>query len=254
MKKHLIIVVATVFALASLASRAQSPAQQSVTITPTPSTTTPSASPSAAATSSAAAAYAVATSSVSNTQALNYIHYLDELGINDANRALEQVSLSQAVTLAQTMLTNHNQNELQVEQVASTQELPLYYFQESNYQIAANNQLAASAGTQTYDAVFASLEVSNYQIALQTLEAFLGLATNSNVISLITQTIPIIQSELQLAEAVLTAAGVSTPVTSPSITPTPSPTVSPPPSPSPSVSPSPSPSVEPTSTTMLRKP
>jgi predicted outer membrane protein len=252
MKKFLVSGAVLALALTSLITHAQSPAQQSVTSSPSWTTTTPTSSPSGG---PSAIDLTAELTSLTNTEALNFLHHVNVLEINESEQALQEVTLPQAITLAQTMLTDSQQNEMQVQQLAAIKGVTLYMFQPATYEVAAEAQLATLSGTQYYDAAFASLELLNQQSALQTLQLMLNSVTDPDIKSLINQTIPVVQQHIQLAQAVLSAEGVSTqPTASPSpspsasVSPSPSPSVSPIPSPSPSVQPSASPSVLPSGT------
>lgn len=194
------------------------------------SSPTPSATGSASPTPSASAG-AVAPG-VELATAMNFLHHTNVLEIGESNNALAKLSDPSAITLANTIISDHQSNEQQVVALAARKNITLYEFQPSTYEIAATNALSTLSGP-TFDSTYKSHELEGHQAVLSQLQMMQSTVTDPDVKSLINSTIPVVQQHIQLAGATSQAGA------QPSSSPQPTSSASPSPSVSPSASPSP---------------
>jgi hypothetical protein len=138
------------------------------------------------------------------------------------------VQSQNALTLAQSLVTDHQANEQEVTQLATKKGIVLYPVQPTNVEVAQDNFLSKQTGA-SYDQVFLLIQKQSHQDSVNRLQGLSSEVTDPDIKDLVNQTLTIEQKHLGLAGG-----------TAPQ--PSPSPTASASPSPSPSVSPSVSPS------------
>jgi putative membrane protein len=213
MKKS-VISLATVILCGSFYVQAQTgggmPSNRPSTTPSSGPSTTPSSGPSSMPGMSPAIA------SLNNDTLLNYIHHLNNEEVSAANTALDQLTNQQARDFAQSMVTEHSQNELQVVQLSSQKGLPLYGYQPSTVDIAIDSQLQTLSGP-TYDLAYLNTQLTGHQKALQDLKLLQSQVTDPDLQNLTNQSITAIQKHIDMANAAingLSAGSTSSPTPS----------------------------------------
>jgi predicted outer membrane protein len=224
-------VITSVLFLGGITTALSQPGPSSPSNSPSdnPTATPPSGAPSAGASGSI-----TLSNELSGGILINFLHHLNNVELFQANNALARLENEQARTYAQDMITEHQQNDQQISQLASTKGIPIYAFQFSTVDIANNAELALLNGPE-FDLSYMQLQLINHQKALQDLTQIQGLITDPELSDLITQVIPVIQTHITDAITVINGlAGASpspgtsaSPGSSPSSFPGASPTSSP---------------------------
>jgi predicted outer membrane protein len=212
-----------------------------------PSTSSPPTTPTPGSTPGSSTAL----NRLNNAVAMNFMHHMNLTEINEASVALF-TSNNQAVrTYAQTMITEHQQNEQNLIQLANQKNVPIYAYQPSTVNIATDAELQSLPNNE-FDSAYLQVQLNEHRKALQDLNLLRSQVTDSDIQNLINQTIPAIQKHVDLANSSISSAATPTPTSTPTAISTPSPTPTDSPSPDPTDSPtptsSPSPSASPTST------
>ena len=182
---------------------------------------------------------------IRNSEALNYLHHIDQLQTQRGTAAQSKATSEQAKGLADALVTDHQATEQQVTSLASQKGIPLATFGEATYETAVDRLLASLSGAE-YDDAFLQVELENHQQIVQRLQSLQSEVSDPDIQSLISDTIPTEQKHADLASGAILPSPSASPSGSPSagVSPSPSPSVSASPSPSVSASASPSPSVE----------
>jgi predicted outer membrane protein len=205
--------LAAIFGLSALAG--------GIVLAQTPSTVpSPNPSPSVSATPSSSPSV-----SLESEEAVAYIHHVNNLEINEANNALGQLQGTQVQDLAQTLITDHQQNDQQLSQLADQKGITLFGFQQSDDELASQNALS-SLNQAEFDQAFAQLQAQDHQEVLRRLQTLQSRVTDPEIRAFIAQTITMIQKHIQLASSAASASPAATPSASPSASPSPSPSVS----------------------------
>jgi putative membrane protein len=215
MSRSKIALSAVYFSVAILAGGVTVFAQTSPSTTPAASPS-PSASPAASPSAGPSAAPGVtsALTTLTNTEVLNFLHHVNTSEILEANEALVRSTNPQVRTYAQTMITDHQQSEQQVVQLAAQKGISLYQFQPSTVDIAIDSQLSALSGSD-FDRAYLQVQLAEHQKVLQELNMLQSRVNDPDLQNLITQTIPVIQRHVDLATTSLNSlsAGGTTPAT-----------------------------------------
>ena len=124
--------------------------------------------------------------------ALYFIHHLNNLEMMQAREAMDRLETQEARNYAQTLINDHETLDQQVVQVATEKNVTLMSFQPSNFEVAINTQLKMLTGTD-FERGFFQIQEQCHERALQALEQMRTTITDPQVMSLITQTIPVIE-------------------------------------------------------------
>ena len=133
---------------------------------------------------------------------LNFIHYVNQGEITEANDALQRLTTPGAKSFAQTMIADHQQSEQQVSQLATQKGLTLYDYQPSTVDMAADAQLQ-NVPDANFDQAYLNMQLMDHQKALQDIKLLQTQVTDTDLQALITQTIPVIQKHIDLAKSTL---------------------------------------------------
>lgn len=190
-------------------------------------------------------------------EALNLIHHLNSLEIRQANEALGRLQNQQARAYAEMLITEHRANDNQLLALSETEQLTIYAFQPSTFEIATEDRLRALPAGE-FDRGFLVAQAQGHYRGLQNLQQLEANVTDAEIRAAIVQARTAVQNHLNQAVSLLgqlaanpvaSASPLSSPSpsTSPSASPSASPSSSPSPEPSatPSASPSPSPTTTP---------
>jgi predicted outer membrane protein len=190
MKQKLVIALLTVAGAVGVKSFAQTnmpmAGAQPGTVSPTPAAT---ASP--ATTSSPGALQVQA--AVLNSQAINVLHHINNLEIQEATQAQANLQNTGSQTYAQMLITDHQASEQQVQQLAAQQGISLYVFQPATYETALDSQLTALAGTTIFDQAFLQGQVLGHQRALENVQLLQGLVVDPQIKTLLNNAVTTIQ-------------------------------------------------------------
>lgn len=136
---------------------------------------------------------------VNHDTVLNFLHQANTGEITGANNALQRLQNPQARNFAQTMITDHQQGEEQVVQLANQKGLPLYSYQPSTVEVAEDSELQQMA-SENFDMAYLQIALVDHQRVLQDLKLFREKVTDSDIQNLVNQTIAVIQKHIDLAK------------------------------------------------------
>jgi predicted outer membrane protein len=175
-------------------------ASPTVTLSPSP-TDTPSPSPTATPASSPTPTptSTVAIADLASTEALNFIHHVNNLEIQENQEALSRLD-GEAQEYAETVISDHRASERDVLQVATEENVSIFSFQAATYELAAANELRTLTGDE-FDSAFLEHQAEEHERALATLQSMRGSVTDPEVLALIDQTIPVFQKHLDQARS-----------------------------------------------------
>ena len=155
-------------------------------------------------------------------EALNFLHHVNSLEIQEGQSAMANAQAQSTRAFAQTLVTDHRQNEQQVQKLAADKGVPIFVFQPATYEAAVDSLLLNLSGTSAFDEAFMQLEASTHQDVLHKLQSLEGQVNDPEIKSLISQTIPVVQHHIDLASASPQPSGTQ-PSSGPSSGTTPSP-------------------------------
>jgi predicted outer membrane protein len=140
-----------------------------------------------------------ATLSALNLDAVNFMHYANQLEIRGAKSALANLKNPQAISLAKMMVQDHQANDREVLRLAGRKGWKLYPFSKSPFDTADGASLSALKGKSDYDRAFQDSERFGHTSVLSRLRLYQATLTDQDLLALIEQTIPAIEKHLALA-------------------------------------------------------
>lgn len=190
--------------------------------TPSPSpTSSPETSPTASPSPSPEPASIA--EQLNSAVVLNEIHHVNVSEIQSAQSAQGRLQRPDVQQFAQTLITDHQANEIRVQEVASSEGVTLLGFQQSTFEVAGENLLNNLSASE-FDQGFLELQRLSHQRAIRDLQSMQSSITDAQVQSLVSDTITMMQQHLEQATSLLSSAGAQpSPTTSPSPAASPSP-------------------------------
>lgn len=147
--------------------------------------------------------------------ALNFIHHLNNVEIQQAQQALSRGQSEQLRQFAQALIDDHSANENRLQELANQEDVFLSGFQPSTYDQALSNALVNLPSAQ-FDQIFAQLSAQEHAAAIQDLQRMNAQVSDPEVQAYITQKVTELQAHQQQATAL--ASGAVQPSPSPSPT------------------------------------
>jgi putative membrane protein len=192
------------------------------TASPTEEAATPSASPSVA------AAQPTAQERINNTVALNLLHHINRLEITQSQSAQSNLQTSSAQSYAQSLITEHQANEQQIQTLATQENVTIFGFQPSTYENALSAELSQTPAAE-FDRAFLQAQIQGHDRALANVQQMQAIVTDAEVKAALTQAISVIQEHRNQAAAALASPGATPttqaqPTETPSVEPSASPT------------------------------
>lgn len=184
-------------------------------------TATPSASPS---TSSAASPTPITSAqptpqqllmSLHDAEILNFIQHVNQAELNMATSAAGRLQSPQNQSINQIILQDHQSSFSQVENVATTLNIPVYSFQLATYELAEVNGLN-SLPESAFDQGYLDVEKADHQSAIQRLQQMQRESASPQVQQVISSVLPVMQKHLALLSNPSTAPMPSPAAASPS--------------------------------------
>ncbi len=140
----------------------------------------------------------VSVEQIKKTGALGHIHHINQKEIQLSKMAQDKSQSQQVKELAQHMITDHQNADRKVTDLAEAQNVKLPDFQLAGYEKDTKDQLDKMKGTQ-FDRAFLTIMESGHKMAAQDLELVRGAVKDPQIVALIDGLLPTIREHQKMS-------------------------------------------------------
>jgi predicted outer membrane protein len=139
---------------------------------------------------------------LNNESVATFLHHFYLSEITEAQQVLDRLSNQVARSFAQLMITDHQQDEKHLLEVAEQKNISLEIYQPSTVQKAAESSLKTLSGFDL-DLAYLQNQMMGHQIGLQNLRIFQKQVTDPNLIAIVNSSIQATRNHYKMVLAVI---------------------------------------------------